>query len=104
MQLACAMRACVRHAWLGHCYKQLSLSLSSLFFSVFLLFTHFGESPVCANLFPPSGSKAKDGGKEERKRPTVGDNNGQATHGARKPPGPKKLDFPQFSESKISEV
>ena len=33
-----------------------------------------------------SGSKAKDGKEEKRKkeRPKVGDNNGQATHGARK--------------------
>ena len=37
--------------------------------------------------FPRSGSKARDGEKrKERKK--VGDNNGQATHGARKPPGP----------------
>ena len=38
-----------------------------------------------------SGSKAKDG-KEERgkkkKKTKVGDKNGQATHGVRKPPGP----------------
>ena len=40
--------------------------------------------------FPRSGSKAKDGEKEKRKREIererakVGDNNGQATHGARK--------------------
>ena len=27
--------------------------------------------------------------KKERERAKVGDNNGQATHGARKPPGPK---------------
>ena len=50
--------------------------------------------------FPRSGSKAKDGGKKER-RAKVGDNKGQATHGARKhawrtqaarkPPGPKTL-------------
>ena len=33
--------------------------------------------------FPRSWSKAKDG-KEKRKRPKVGDFNGQATHGARK--------------------
>ena len=44
---------------------------------------------------PRSGSKAKDGEKNRkqkerrRKRPKVGDNNGQAMHGACKPPGPK---------------
>ena len=38
--------------------------------------------------FPRSGSKAKDGEKEEE-RLNDGNNNGQATHGARKPPGPK---------------
>ena len=38
--------------------------------------------------FPRSGSKAKDGGKKkeerERERLNDGNNNGQATHGARK--------------------
>ena len=33
-----------------------------------------------------SGPKAKDG--EKRKRPNDGNNNGQATHEASKPPGP----------------
>ena len=40
-----------------------------------------------------SGSKAKNGERKrerERERLNDGDNNGQATHGARKPPGPKK--------------
>ena len=41
---------------------------------------------------PRSGSKAKNGEKKRRKkkreRLNDGDNNGQATHGARKPPGP----------------
>ena len=41
-----------------------------------------GETIFCTWEIPRSGSKAKDG--EERKRPKVGDNNGQATHGARK--------------------
>ena len=41
-----------------------------------------------------SGSKAKDGEKKKKKRERKkerlnnGNNNGQATHGARKPPGP----------------
>ena len=43
---------------------------------------------------PQSGSKAEDGEEKKREkerkreRAKVGDNNGQATHGARKPPGP----------------
>ena len=45
--------------------------------------------------FPRSGSKAKDGEKKEKKkrreRLNDGDNNGRATNGARKPPGPKYL-------------
>ena len=38
--------------------------------------------------FPEVGQKQKTE-KERKKRAKVGDNNGQATHGARKPPGPK---------------
>ena len=41
---------------------------------------------------PRSWSKAKNGERKrerERERLNDGDNNGQATHGARKPPGPK---------------
>ena len=34
--------------------------------------------------FPEVGQKQKTEKKEKRKRPKVGDNNGQATHGARK--------------------
>ena len=33
---------------------------------------------------PRSGSKAKNGEKRKKKKKTDGDNNGQATHGARK--------------------
>ena len=40
---------------------------------------------------PRSGSKAKDGEKKRRERLNDGNNNGQATYGARKPPGPKYL-------------
>ena len=41
--------------------------------------------------FPEEGQKQKTEEKERKKRERakVGDNNGQATHGARKPPGPK---------------
>ena len=40
---------------------------------------------------PRSGSKAEDGERGEKERLNKGNNNGQATHGARKPPGPKLL-------------
>ena len=52
---------------------------------------------------PRSGSKAKNGEREKRKkerkrerereRLNNGENNGQATHGARKPPGPKPPEY-----------
>ena len=35
------------------------------------------------------GARKPPGPKKERERAKVGDNNGQATHGAGKPPGPK---------------
>ena len=48
-----------------------------------------GETNFHAREIPGSGSKAEDGErKRERERAKVGDNYGQATHGARKPPGP----------------
>ena len=53
-----------------------------------------GETNFQPQEFPQSGSKAKDG---ERERLNNGNNNGQATHGARKhdgarkPPGPINL-------------
>ena len=42
-----------------------------------------GETNFCTREIPRSGSKAEDGEKKER-RAKVGDNNSQATHGARK--------------------
>ena len=50
---------------------------------------------------PRSGSKAKNGEKErekerERERLNDGNNNGQATHGARKPPGPISCEISVF--------
>ena len=36
------------------------------------------------------GQKQKTEKKEEEERLNDGENNGQATHGARKPPGPKR--------------
>ena len=38
--------------------------------------------------FPEVGQKQKTERKEREKRPNDGNKNGQATHGARKPPGP----------------
>ena len=38
--------------------------------------------------FPEVGQKQKTEGKKRRERLNDGNNNGQATHGARKPPGP----------------
>ena len=52
-----------------------------------------GETNFHTREIPQSGPKAKDGEKKERKRKKVGDNNGQAMHGARNPPGPKYLIF-----------
>ena len=49
---------------------------------------YWGKQIFRTQEFPRSGSKAKDGEKrkkKERERPNDGDNNGQATHGARKP-------------------
>ena len=37
-----------------------------------------------------SKRRRKRKSERERERAKVGDNNGQATHGARKPPGPKR--------------
>ena len=51
---------------------------------------------------PQSGSKAKDGDKKkEEERAKVGDNNGQAMHGARKLPGPMHFP-PEVAQLKIS--
>merc|ERR1712096_328636 len=45
----------------------------------------FGETNFRTREIPRSGSKAEDGGEErERERLNNGENNGQATHGARK--------------------
>ena len=59
-RLACALRTCVCHACLrAPCvaWPLLLPSFSLSFFFSFslclLLLTHFGESPVCENLFPP---------------------------------------------------
>ena len=46
--------------------------------------------------FPKVGQKQKTErekkrGKKKKKKPNDGNNNGQATHGACKPPGPKNL-------------
>ena len=43
-----------------------------------------GETNFYTQEFPRSGSKAKDGEERKRERLNNGENNGQATHGARK--------------------
>ena len=49
-----------------------------------------GETNFPTREIPRSGSKAKDREKKKKKkRLNDGNNNGPATHGARKPPGPK---------------
>ena len=61
-------------------------------FTKFFFFLHISSSYakiLGEKLFrtweiPRSGSKAKDGEERKRERAKVGDNNGQATHGARK--------------------
>ena len=53
---------------------------------------YWGENYFSHGSFSEVGQKQKTEKKERRKkkeRAKVGDNNGQATHGARKPPGPK---------------
>ena len=57
-QAACVRHACLRAPCVAWPLLLPSFSLSSfLFFSSFslrlLLLTHFGESPMCENLFPP---------------------------------------------------
>ena len=48
--LACATHGCGRSE-AGHCFHLLSFFFLS--FYAFLLFNHFGETPVRENLFPP---------------------------------------------------
>ena len=43
-----------------------------------------GETNFYTWEFPQSGSKAEEGEKEKERGAKVGENNGQATHGARK--------------------
>ena len=55
---------------------------------------YWGGNYFAHGRFPEVGRKQKTEKKERKKkeeRAKVGDNNGQATHGARKPPGPKKV-------------
>ena len=55
---------------------------------------YWGKQICTHGRFPEVGQKQKTEGKRKRRerkkeRLNDGDNNGQATHGARKPPGPK---------------
>ena len=53
-----------------------------------------GETNFSLKRFPEVGQKQKtEREKMRRERLNDGDNSGQATHGARKPPGPKSLDY-----------
>ena len=45
---------------------------------------YWGKQIFTHGRFPEMGQKQKT----EKKRPNDGNNNGQATHGARNPPGP----------------
>ena len=52
---------------------------------------YWGKQIFTHGRFPEVGQKEKTERKEkEKKRLNDGNNNCQATHGARKPPGPKK--------------
>ena len=52
---------------------------------------YWGENYFAHGRFPEVGQKQKTEKKEKKERLNDGDNNGQATHGARKPPGPTNL-------------
>ena len=62
------------------------ITKKDIFSSSYIIFKYGRETKFQPWKFTRSGSKAEDGGKERRGK--VGDKNGQATHGARKPPGP----------------
>ena len=49
---------------------------------------YWGKNDFTHGRFPEVGQKQKTEKKREKKSPKVGHNNGQATHGARKPHGP----------------
>ena len=59
---------------------------------------YWGKQIFTHGRFPEVGQKKKHGEKKKRKEERLndGDNNGQATHGARKPPGPKKANVRQY--------
>ena len=54
---------------------------------------YWGGNYFANGRFPEGSQKQKTEEKEERERERLnnGENNGHATHGARKPPGPKNL-------------
>ena len=47
-----------------------------------------GKTNFHTREIPRNGTKAKDGEEKKKERLNDGNNNGQATNGARKPPGP----------------
>ena len=61
-----------------------------MFLAASLMPKYWGKQIFAHGRFPEVGQKQKtEKKKKKRERAKVGDNNGQATHGARKPPGPK---------------
>ena len=64
------------------------------FFCIYLLVMpkYWVKNYFAHGRFPEVGQKQKTEKKKQRERAKVGDNNGQATHGARKPPGPKSIE------------
>ena len=52
---------------------------------------YWGKQIFAHGRFPEVGQKQKTERKRKRKRKKYGNNNGQATHGARKPPGLNRL-------------
>ena len=61
---------------------------------------YWGGNNFAHGSFPEVGQKQKTEKERKRERAKVGGNNGQATHGARKPPGPKS--FIQYEEYFLS--
>ena len=55
-QAACMRHGCLRAPWVLACAMRslaIVITIVRSFYLSLLLLTHFGESPVCENLFPP---------------------------------------------------
>ena len=70
--------------------KKIKIKKINIFLHISIRYAKIlGETNFNIREIPRSGSKAKDGEREKKKeRLNDGNNNGQTTHGARKPPGP----------------